>query len=170
MPMQHYKHIESSLFKVKQAVRFKEELYGKFPAEYLDVALTKDGIKIRATNYHHDGIELEEFIQDNLAEGQTALLHSIQYNDAKENLYFSVSLVTDIAINVMDCQDVVNTLIDNEIPRYLTAIDTTFNSNQGLWLEAGKKYLAIEASDNHFTVQHDSGQKVKWAKGEFNAN
>lgn len=161
--------LESSYFKAKQSKKFSEQVYKEIEAEDLEVNLTKQGIKIYATNIYDDEFKLEQLIQQNLPENETANLIRVGMKDNGTEIDVTMSFVNHLGFIHKSYDQLVENLSESIYPRYKKANDSTYNSKEGMWLEKDAPYLVLEESGEHLIVQHENGMKIKWSKGDFYA-
>lgn len=167
--MQFHEHIETSRFKVKEALKFKEHLESMLPEHqgWLDVDLQKEGLKITAMDMGLTEGILSETIQEYLAPKQTVRLMYSLISDAKELENFRAIVITPEAISEKTMIDIFNEMQENIFPRWMKAVQSIYHKGEQVWLEQSEKYLVLERSGTKLIVQHENGKQVACPSGEL---
>lgn len=168
--MNHYAVLETTQFKVKDAIPFREEIE-KLP---IDLQVNSGGFTIRQKEESIDEDDIDrvcETIQRHVAEKVFVRVTVLFFSSKQSCLWANIYVINDLGISFKSLGSVFEEMENKFYPRRIIAQASVRNNATKNWIENGKVYVAIKEkrvrNRHHYVVKHDNGHQITWGKEYF---
>lgn len=159
--------LETSVFKVKHAQKFKDAFKAEFTFSFLDVDLQKDGLRIIALDLVNTDQAVEKFIQAEIKEHSLVNILTVGHEEVG-GVASRRSIVSSLAIKTWGDEEVFSAMLSDLYPQRVTANISEYFRDEGHWIELGQEYLAIGSpSEGKVTIKYSNGRTSVRDKERF---
>lgn len=172
--MSYYQEeLYTTKFKVKNPEKFQEDFKNRVEGERKDLIVAVDGFQIVGTNLyvisegaHHE--DVADFIHQHILEGSHTFITRVTIC-SRDVPAASITLVTDLAINYADLEDLEKTLLETIVPRKLIARWDFFNHGVQQWVKKDEVViLQYKNCNEELEVKIASGHTIPYTEENYN--